>query len=412
MTATVGYAFTDTRRITDRRAFLFQGNGSIPLGVSLLRPDLLLEPTVIDYFKVALVDNEGGNPAFRATLRTHAGYAQIQAQILPELSLNAGVRYEKGTQAISPIRVYTTLPSLPPATNIQRHYWLPAATLTLQLNPEMQLRLSGSKTIARPQFREQVFQTYYDPESNSLFRGNPQLIDSQLYNGEARYEWYFRARSAARGRRLLQADRSSDRDLCELRRQHRLHQLRQRAQGRSVRRRDRDAEIFRPLASVGRRFLGFARAVVIANYTYTKSKVKVGANDPVAAYPLAVTRANQLFRDGSPLTGQSITWPIWNWAWKTRTICRSRRSCFPMRASASRGAGPRASRTSWRTPASTSISSRARASASPGSRPSSSSRSATSPARAIRISAVRANRIYYNLYDVGRSASLGLNVNF
>ncbi len=45
-----------------------------------------------------------------------------------------------------------------------------------------------------------MFQTYYDPDSNSSFRGNPQLVDSQLYNAEARYEWYF-----ARDQRLAVA---------------------------------------------------------------------------------------------------------------------------------------------------------------------------------------------------------------
>src|SRR3546814_12460846 len=62
---------------------------------------------------------------------------------------------------------------------------------TLFRSPDMQLRASGSRTIARPQFRELVAQVYQDPESNRLFRGNPSLTDSQLWNAEARYEYYF-----------------------------------------------------------------------------------------------------------------------------------------------------------------------------------------------------------------------------
>ena len=191
LSLTVGYAFSDTNRRTERRSFLFQGNNQIPLGVSLLRPDYLLQASVISAFNIGLVDNEGGNPAYRAKLRNHAGYFQFQGQITDALSVNGGVRYETAKQSVSPIQVYSVLPNLPPATNINRDYWLPALTLTYQLNPEMQFRLSGSKTIARPQFRELVFQTYYDPETNSAFRGNPQLTDSQLYNAEARYEYYF-----------------------------------------------------------------------------------------------------------------------------------------------------------------------------------------------------------------------------
>src|SRR3546814_16251830 len=55
----------------------------------------------------------------------------------------------------------------------------------------MQPRLIGSKTIARPQFRELVAKVYLDPESNRLYRGNPSLTDSELWNAELRYEWYF-----------------------------------------------------------------------------------------------------------------------------------------------------------------------------------------------------------------------------
>src|SRR3546814_18009793 len=55
----------------------------------------------------------------------------------------------------------------------------------------MQLRLNASKTIARPQFRELAFQIYQDTESDRQFFGNPFLVDSKLFNAEARYEWFF-----------------------------------------------------------------------------------------------------------------------------------------------------------------------------------------------------------------------------
>jgi outer membrane receptor protein involved in Fe transport len=305
ITATIGYAYSDTNRITERRSFLFQGNSDFPLAVAALRPDLLLEPTVIKYFGIGLVDNEGGNPTFRAKLRNHAGYGQIQADITSNLSINAGVRYETAKQSVSPVAVYTTLPSLPPATNLQRNYWLPAATITYKLNEDMQLRVSASKTIARPQFRELVFQTYYDPESNSTFRGNPQLTDSQLYNAEARYEWYF-----ARDQRLAVAGFYKRID-------HPIETYasfdgnnvftsfanapRATLYGGEI-----EAQKYFGLSGLsGAGFFNARRLLVVANYTYTSSKIKVGPNDPVAAYPLSVTLANQLFKDGGALTGQS-----------------------------------------------------------------------------------------------------------
>ena len=55
----------------------------------------------------------------------------------------------------------------------------------------MQVRLGASKTIARPQFRELAPQQYLDIDSDRVLIGNPFLVDSELLNLDARFEWYF-----------------------------------------------------------------------------------------------------------------------------------------------------------------------------------------------------------------------------
>ena len=92
---------------------------------------------------------------------------------------------------VSPLQVFTTPGSSTASTALNNDYWLPTATVTWNFQPDMQLRLNASKTIARPQFRELLYQTYFDPESNRAYRGNPLLEDSRLTNAEARWEWYF-----------------------------------------------------------------------------------------------------------------------------------------------------------------------------------------------------------------------------
>src|SRR3546814_21154064 len=67
---------------------------------------------------------------------------------------------------------YTTLFR---STNNIEDYFLPSGTVTWEATDNLQLRISASKTIARPQFRELVEQLYFDPESNRQFRGNPFL---------------------------------------------------------------------------------------------------------------------------------------------------------------------------------------------------------------------------------------------
>ena len=51
-------------------------------------------------------------------------------------------------------------------------------------------------------------------------------------------------------------------------------------------------------------FFADRRLVAIGNYTYTKSKLKVGANDTTIINGVVQAAAN-FFRDGSPLTGQA-----------------------------------------------------------------------------------------------------------
>ena len=319
--AVYGYAYSDTNRVTERRDFLFQGNNNIPLGVSLLRPDLLLSQTVICFppldppvnpncpanpspTGISLVDSTGSNPTFRAILRDHAAYFQLQADLLDQLNVNLGVRYETAVERVSPVQVYDVSPSLPPATNLSRDYFLPAATLTYEIQPQMQVRLSASKTIARPQFRELVFQTYYDPDTNRTFQGNPQLVDSQLYNAEGRFEWYFapEQRVSIGGfwkkiKNPIETYASFDGNNVTTRFAN--------APEATLYGVEFEVQKFFDLSGWGD-FFANRRGVFIGNYTWSQSKLKVGADDPVRAFPFTgATLASQFFRDGAPLTGQS-----------------------------------------------------------------------------------------------------------
>jgi outer membrane receptor protein involved in Fe transport len=301
--ATVGYAFSDTQRRTERRDFLIVAPGGLPGAVGALWPDLLVSRNIINGFNIGLIEDES-NPVFDATLRNHAAYAQTTIQLTPEVSLNAGVRYETAKQAVAPVQVYNTPVASLAATNLDRDYFLPAATLTYQINDDMQVRLNASKTIARPQFRELIFQPYYDPESNRQFRGNPLLVDSQLLNFEGRYEWYF-----AREQRLsvsgffkkitkpIETFVSIDQDSV----------VSSFANAPSAILWGGEFELTKHfnLDDSASPFFQRRRIVLIGNYTYTQSELRVGANDPARVFNQSANRATDYFRDGAPLTGQS-----------------------------------------------------------------------------------------------------------
>ena len=304
ISATVGGVFSDTKRTSSRRDFQFSAPSSFPQAVGLFRPDLLLQPSVINAFGISLVDLNEGNPAFVAKLRNYAGYAKLNIQATPEFSIDAGVRYEKAKQLVSPLQVFKVPGASTASTELNRTYWLPAATLTWQFQPDMQFRVNASKTIARPQFRELIYQPYFDPENNRQYVGNPLLIDSQLYNAEARFEYYFapeqRLSVSAFYKKIENPIESfiSGGDLTT----SFANAPKATLYGAEV-----EAVKFYDLGqdSAEGSFMFNRRLVVTANYTFTKSKLQVAADDKIAVFASSSTNASDYFRDGVPLTGQS-----------------------------------------------------------------------------------------------------------
>lgn len=303
LTVSAGYAYSDTKRQSSRREFQFVAPSDFSVGVAMLRPDLLLSPGLIDYFKIGLIETTETDPAFAAGLSVHGGYGKANWAPVDGLSIDLGVRYEKALQTVNPISVFTVPSNSLAGTRLEKGYWLPAGTVTWEFAPQMQFRANASQTIARPQFRELIFQLYYDPETDRLYRGNPLLNDSKLFNAEARWEWYF-----DRDQRLSMAGffKKIDRPIEAFTgfsdnqpQTSFANAPRAELYGGEV-----EAQKYFDLDSLGG-FFAERRLVVIANYTYTKSKIQVRPDDTVALFGTSAQPASNVFVDGVPLTGQS-----------------------------------------------------------------------------------------------------------
>ncbi|WP_033075604.1 TonB-dependent receptor domain-containing protein [Sphingopyxis sp. MWB1] len=305
VSATVGYAYSDTHRVSERRSFLFRAT-DLPLAVQQLRPDYLLSDATIQLYDITLIETsaQDGSAAFDAKLRTHAGYGQIQAELMPSVNINAGVRYETAKQTVAPVDLFGTGIGDSLATNLNNDYWLPAVTLTWEAAPDMQVRLNGSKTIARPQFRELIEQIYQDPESNRLFRGNRSLTDSELWNAEARYEWYF-----ARDQRLTAAAfyKSIDKPIEAYTSvsDSSINTSFANAPKATLYGGEIELQKYFPMNSLSDApFWQSRRMVLIGNYTYTQSEIQVREGDKTVINGVEHDASNFFF-DGAPLTGQS-----------------------------------------------------------------------------------------------------------
>lgn len=308
LTVTTGTAYTSTRRTSSRRQFQFLSpsicsgtsiTNCLPSGVTLLRPDFLLAPNVVKAFNIGVIESDEGNPAFLAKLNNAAGYLKADWQITDDVSLDAGVRYEWARLTVDPIQVFLNPGAATTGVRQTNGYWLPAATLTWEIEPKLQMRVSASKTIARPQFRELINQPYFDPDSNREYRGNPLLVDSQLYNGEARLEYYFAPQqSIAVAGFYKRIDKPIEAFINTSFTTSYANAPKATLYGVEL-----DLHKNFQLADSG--FFAARRFNVNMNYTYTQSKLKVGPSDTTTVFGAFSTNASDYFNDGAQLTGQS-----------------------------------------------------------------------------------------------------------
>ncbi len=308
-TLSAGVAYLTNDRESTRRDFRYTALDALPSAVSQQRPDFLLSDFNIYTYDIVLTDVSGtaGAARYEADLETKAVYVQVEAEVIPLVRLQAGVRYEDGEQSVTPIDLFglggsDIVPSL-----IKNDYFLPAATVTWNFADNQQVRFHASKTIARPQFRELAPQQYLDPETDRTFFGNQFLTDSKLFNAEARYEWYF-----ARDQRVSLAGfyKKIDRPIETVAFQQGGTFFTTFANAPEAQLYGGEFEVqkYFPLVDMGPgAFWAARRAVLIGNYTYSKSEIKVGDGDTTTAagsggVPVA---ASLVFDDGAPLTGQS-----------------------------------------------------------------------------------------------------------
>jgi outer membrane receptor protein involved in Fe transport len=213
------------------------------------------------------------------------------------------VRFENGKETIGLRKVFDSTSTLPPETVIENDYALPSVTATWNFRENMQARFGLSKTIGRPQFRELAEPTYYDVDSNRAYIGNSNLLDTEIDNFDARYEWYYGAGTyftvGAFYKKLTNP----------------VEQVFGRSENTYTYVNAPKADLsgfeidFKGIYTAPWKGAFFENKnwVLLANYTNTSSEVKFGASDTVTYASIFNQNlpANLVFRQGTKLQGQS-----------------------------------------------------------------------------------------------------------
>lgn len=312
-----GYSYVNTTRDAFRRDFRYFPTSSLPFVVSQERPDFLVSDFNVFGGYTQGIDTDGifiqedntnaGSQAYEAELTVHGAYAKADVELIDFVQAEIGVRYETAEQRVTALDIFGD-GNLAQTAPLDNDYWLPAATMTWNFADDMQFRVSASKTIARPQFRELARPQYLDPDSGRTFSGNPFLQDSELFNAEGRVEYYF-----GDGERILIAGfyKKIDNPIEPVAFIPGGSSSFQTTFANAPEAQLYGAEVellkYFPLDGLGDGdFWATKRLVAIANYTYTESELKVGAGDTtILDDTQGVRPASQIFVDGRPLTGQS-----------------------------------------------------------------------------------------------------------
>lgn len=307
-----GYNYSRNSRASLRRDFSYETLDGSPLDIAVAqeRPDYLTSDFNVYNYDVTLREFFGvaGAQFYSAELETHGLYGQVDMEIVPSVRLEAGVRWETADQSVDPVDLFNlgSVPIIP--TQLNNDYWLPAGTVTWNMADDMQLRFSASRTIARPQFRELASQQFLDIETDRTLFGNEFLVDSDLFNLEARYE-YYNAQDLRFTAAIFYKDIDNPIENVAF------------AQGDSAR--------FTTFANAPSAtlwgveveavqffdlydwfegdFFSTRRLMASVNYTFTDSEIKVSDGDTVLSptSPGVPQPASNVFNDGDPLTGQS-----------------------------------------------------------------------------------------------------------
>ncbi len=186
----IGYMLQVKDRLFDSRPFSIYLPSDNP-SLRLLPEDVVFSPqnfgTGFDN-KFAFNEIFGDQYRYVANTILNAGFLQFDNQLSSQLRATWGLRWENFDQVVGsmnqkdPRHVYSKVDD-----------FLPGLNLTYKTNEQTNLRLSGSQTVIRPEFRELSPFAFFDFDLGATTTGNKSLVRTKVTNADLRYELYPRA---------------------------------------------------------------------------------------------------------------------------------------------------------------------------------------------------------------------------
>ena len=183
------------QREFDVRRFLFQGGNTdlIPDGTGNIINDSTIGGGP-DENAFYLQEATRPNDNYRANQEIYAGYAMADVPFVRWFKVSGGARLEQSVIRVRPYDPYADADAEPDEdlapVRVSNLDVLPSVSLIFSPTDKQNIRLVGSRTLARPEFRELAPFSFTDFVGGNEVIGNPNLQQTKIWNADLRWEWF------------------------------------------------------------------------------------------------------------------------------------------------------------------------------------------------------------------------------
>ena len=184
------------RRTFGVRTFDFEPRGwtgSLPEGTgNIINPGTVGTGQIgaAQPFSISDVTRPGGQDGYAARQEVYAGYAMLDLPLVRWARLVGGARFEASDIRVAPFDAFGQPVDPGAASRIRTNDVLHSASLIFAARKDMNVRLVGAETVARPEFRELAPFVFTDFAGGFTTQGYSRLKATKIWNADLRWEWF------------------------------------------------------------------------------------------------------------------------------------------------------------------------------------------------------------------------------
>lgn len=181
-----GFAYLHKNRSFDARlmGYVVSKTSALDQRLLLLPQDSIFRPENMRTDGFMLYDVTNASDAYKGKADLSAFYLMAENYLTAKIRVVWGARMEVFRQRIESADL-SLKPILRDTTYLDV---LPSLNFIYAINDKTNLRLAGSYTVSRPEFRELAPFSFFNPDNEWGYQGNPFLARTRIFNGDLRIE--------------------------------------------------------------------------------------------------------------------------------------------------------------------------------------------------------------------------------